>query len=310
MPDISLLPALAEALGVTIDELFDLTVDQRLRRIERRIDVEEELSADVFQDYAEFLTQQLTENQDRTRILSLLAHLYHHRMEADARRVSRYAREAIRRNPEKKDCQWLLQKAEGKSIWDWNIGNQTAVIDFYRKVIAADTVSPHSPMPYYEIMDSLITDHRTKEALAYLERYQALPAHKPFLVPVYRANIALADYDAVLADQIMEEAAVTFSEHSGFLFEAAQYYVRRGDYVRAIQYYERSWALDERRKPRFTDPLHGIALVYEILGETDKALEAYDRMIRCIKEEWGYADEDAAVIEVQREKRRLLGELL
>ena len=29
-------------------------------------------------------------------------------------------------------------------------------------------------------------------------------------------------------------------------------------------------------------------------------------MIACIKDEWGYKDEDAAVVEVEREKRKLL----
>ena len=40
----------------------------------------------------------------------------------------------------------------------------------------------------------------------------------------------------------------------------------------------------------------------------EKAAEAFDRMIRCIKEEWGYTDEDAAVIEVMREKNQFLSE--
>ena len=85
MPDIALLPMLAGELGVTIDELFDLTTSQRLRRIEKRLDLEEEFPSDVFKEYEDFLKNQLEENEDKSKILSLLAHLYHHRMEADAR---------------------------------------------------------------------------------------------------------------------------------------------------------------------------------------------------------------------------------
>ena len=33
MPDITLLPVLAETFGVTIDDLFDLTAEQRMNRI-------------------------------------------------------------------------------------------------------------------------------------------------------------------------------------------------------------------------------------------------------------------------------------
>ena len=39
MPDITLLPILSSELGVTIDELFDLTTEQKLQRIENRLDV-------------------------------------------------------------------------------------------------------------------------------------------------------------------------------------------------------------------------------------------------------------------------------
>ncbi|MBQ9162593.1 MAG: helix-turn-helix domain-containing protein [Clostridia bacterium] len=303
MPDITLLPLLASELGVTIDDLFDLTTDQRLKRIEKRIDLEEEFPSDVFKEYELFLKNQLEENEDKTKILSLLAHLYHHRIEADARRVSKLAREAIMRNPEQKKCQWLLQKAEGAHIWDWNVANHTEVIDFYKKVIENDAQEPKTPMPYYEVMDNLIADHRTKEAEKYLEIYKTLPAHKPFLIPVYKASIALAEYDVAKADGIMESAMKDFSDNSGFLFETAQYYARKCEYEKAIGYYERSWATDE--KPRFTDTLHAIAIIYEILGNYAQAVKTYDRMINCIKEEWGYNDGDAAVVEVERTKRRL-----
>lgn len=305
MPDIMLLPMLASELGVTIDELFDLTTDQRLQRIEKRLDIEEEFPAEVFKEYEVFLKTQIEEKEDKTKIYSLLAHLYHHRMEADSKRVSKYAREAIMRNPEKKDCQWLLQKAEGANPWDWNIANHTSIIDFYKKVIEHDTVAPQTPMPYYEIMDNLIADHRTKEAETYLEIYQTLPAHKPFLIPVYKAHIALAEFDAKKADSIMADALKLYSDNSGFLFEMAQYYARKCEYRQAIAYYELSWKAEEDKKPRFTDALQGISVIYEILGDYNQAIETYDRIIACIKEEWGYNDGDAAVVVAEREKIRL-----
>lgn len=306
MPDITLLPSLAGELGVTIDELFDLTVDQRLHRIEKRLDLEEEFHADVFKEYEVFLQNQLEESRDKTKILSLLAHFYHHRMESDSRRVSKYAREAITLAPEKKDCQWLLQKSEGAVSWDWNISNHSDVIDFYKSVIEHDTVTPHTPLPYYYLIDNLLADHRTVEARKYLEECRGLPAHKPALLTVYEAHIALAEYDVQKADRIISDAMQVFADNSTFLFEAAQYYALRCEYEKAIECYERSWALDENAKPRYTDALHGIAIIYEIMGDKARAVETYDRMIRCIKDEWGYRDEDAAVIEVERKKKRLI----
>lgn len=306
MPDITLLPILAGELGVSIDDLFDLTTEQKLHRIERRMDIEEEFSSQTFAEYEMFLKNCLDHAEDKYRILSLLAHLYHHRMDADSRKVSNYARKAILEKPENKDCQWLLQKAEGANIWDWNIANHSPIIDFYKKVIDTDTVMPKTPMPYYEVMDNLLADHRTKEAAEYLAAYQTLPAHKPFLVPVYQAHIALAEYDEKKADAIMEKAEHQFRNEKGFLFEKAQYHARKCEYQKAIDYYELSWNNDQR--PRYTDALHGIATIYKILGNKPKAIETYDRMITCIKEEWGYADGDAAILEVERERSRLLVE--
>ena len=42
MPDISTLPLLAEIFGISIDDLFDLITEQRLNRIENRMDAEED----------------------------------------------------------------------------------------------------------------------------------------------------------------------------------------------------------------------------------------------------------------------------
>ncbi|MBQ3013991.1 MAG: helix-turn-helix domain-containing protein [Clostridia bacterium] len=306
MPDITLLPILSSELGVTIDELFDLTAEQKLQRIEKRIDVEEEFSNDIFYEYENLLKNQLDEFEDRRRVLSLLARLYHHRAESYLSKVSKYAREAILLAPEVKDCQWMLQKSEGAVSWDWNCSNHTDVIAFYKKVIESDTVNPKTPLPYYEIIDNLIADHRTKEAEEYLSKCAELPAHRPFLIPVYKAYIALAEYDVRKADNIMESAFIEFSDHTGFLFEMAQYYARKCEYEKAIEYYEKSWASEESQKPRFTDALDGIATIYEILGDHAKTNETYDRMITCLKNEWGYKDDDAAIIGVERKKKALI----
>ncbi len=305
MPDITLLPLLSSELGVTIDELFDLTAEQKFQRIEKRIDIETDLSDSVFSESEAVLLEQLDTSYDKRKVLSLLARLYHHRAETYLGKTGRYAREAILMAPEVKDCQWLLQKADGAEAWDWNISNHTDVIAFYKTVIDSDTGTPKTPLPYYYLIDNLIADHRTREAEQYLEIVKTLPAHRPFLIPVYRAYIALAEYDAPKADSIMASALSDFADDPGFLFETAQYHARKCEYEKAIAYYERAWALEEDQKPRFTDELDGIATIYEIMGERAKAVETVDRKIACLKEEWGYRDGDAVVLEAEAQKKRL-----
>ena len=301
MPDISLLPRLAEIFGVSIDDLFGLTTEQRLNRIENRLDIEKELPQDVFREYEDFLKAQLADGPQRQRATELIAYLYWHRMHADAEKVRRFAKEAIRQTPGEKRCQWMLNMAEGHAIWDWNLANHARAIEFYRELAEAN---PDKRLPYYYLLDNLIADHRADEAERCLERLCALPDANPMLAQVYRASIALARFDASAADAIMDRLAGEYAEDGDFLFEAAQYYARKCDYARAVECYEHSFRNDKRR-PRFQDALHGIAIIYEITGEYKKAAATWDRIIDLLRDEWGLTEE-TELKDAQREKARLL----
>ncbi len=305
MPDITLLPLLAEAFGVSIDELFDLTVEEKLRRIENRMEKEDELSADIFKEYEKFLLDEADKKEHKYKATSLLAHLYHHKMEADARRVRKYAEEAIMMCPEKKDCQWLLNMAAGQCVWDWNVSNHASVIDFYKKVIENDSGTPKTPLPYYYLIDNLLADSRVEEAKKYVAEMSALPAHNPILIPTYKAHIALAEHDAEKCEAIFMEGMKEFSNNGIYLFEIAQYYAGRANYEKAIEYYEMSWNAEENNKPRYTDTLEGIAAIYGILGNNEKLIETYDRIIELLKNEWDYSDDDRQVVEFENKKRQV-----
>lgn len=302
MPDVMLLPAIAGEFGVTVDELFDLSAEQRFDRIERRMEVESELPGELFLEYEEFLKTKLGEYKDRRRVLSLLANLYHHRMESDSRKVSRYAREAIGLAPGVKDCQWLLAKAEGAAVWDWNVSNRSRVIDFYKQIVDG---GEKSPLAYYCLIDQLLADRRAKEAERYIDECEKLPGAKDFLITVYRAHAALCEFDEKRADEIIAEGMKKYAGDPGFLFEAAQYHASKCEYAEAIECYEASYAAEEERKPRFTDALEGIAMIYEITGEYEKAAGTYDRIIENMQNEWGFTDE-YCVADAKREKQRLL----
>ena len=304
MPDISLLPDIAESFGISIDELFDLTTEQKFRRIENRIEIEEELSAQTFSEYEEFLKGQLEVSENKATVLSLLANLYYHRIESDSAKVSKYGREAILLDPAKKDCQWLLIKAEGHTVWDWNIANHSDAVDFYKAAIAADTGNPKSSLPYYYLIDNLLADNRADEAEHYLKIFATLPSANPVIIDVYKAYIALARFDAVTADNIIESGLLSHPDNCSYLFEAAQYYARRCMYDKAISLYERDWELD--KKPRYTDALQGIATIYKIKGDKDSAIKTYDRLLECLKSEWGYKEEDKPYLEILREKKKLI----
>ncbi len=301
MPDITTLPLLAEIFGISIDDLFDLTTEQRLNRIENRMDAEDELPADVFREYEDFLKAQLANEEYQKRATELIAYLYWHRMNADAQKASRYAKDAVRRAPGEKGWQWILQKAEGHAAWDWNISNHTKAIEFWRSVVEEN---PNIRLPYLYLIDNLLADHRADEAENYLSRASRLPDARPVMVEVYRAHIALARFDETEADRIMEELGEKYPDDFVYLFEAAQYYAGKCGYDKAIALYERSFELEPRR-PRFTDELMAIADICEIRGDYRGAAETYDRIIDLLETEWGMT-EDTALQQAKKEKARLL----
>ena len=301
MPDITTLPLLAETFGISIDDLFDLSTEQRLNRIENRMDIEKELPQDVFREYEDFLTAQMANGDFQKRATELAAYLYWHRMNAAAAKVSRYAREAIQRAPGEKVCQWMLQQAERHAAWDWNIANHSKAVDFYRQLVEEH---PDIRLPYAYLLDNLLADHRAEEAEKYLEQYAALPDVNPILVGIYQAHVALARFNEPEADRIITELGVKYPDDSVYLFEAAQYYAEKCDYDKAVALYERSFELESRR-PRFQDELMAIADIYEIRRDYRKAAETWSRIISLLENEWGMTEE-TELQEAKKKQARLL----
>ena len=302
MPDITLLPVLAEVFGVSIDDLFDLTAEQRMNRIESRLVVEEALPRELYMEYEAFLKGQL--EADKKRAAELLAALYYHEMEVYSLKAARYAKEAVRLAPNEKSCEWMLQKTAGHAIWDWSVSNHAAAADFYRELIQE---CPSAPLPYYYLLDNLIADRRADDAEKVLARLGTLKDARPVLLNVYRAHIALSRFDEAAADGIMEELLAAFPDDCTALYEAAQYYAAKSDYQKALPLYERSFQAEPRR-PRFTDELEAIARIYEIMGDNKSAAATCDRIITLLKEEW-HMTEEAGLLSAKREKARLAAKI-
>ena len=290
MPDITLLPLIAETFGVTIDDLFDLTNEQRLCRIEHRMDIEDDLPQDVFLEYEQFLKGQIADEKSRKRATELIAYLYWHRMEMFSKKAARYAKEAVRLSPGKKGSQWILNKASGYAAWDWNMRNHTGAIEFFREL--ADE-NPDCLLPYDYLLDNLIADHRADEAEQVLEKARRLEGANPVILEVYRAHIALARFDASAADEIIEDLLEKHPDDFVCLFEAAQYYAEKSDYDKAVALYERAFEAQGRiRSPRFQDELMAIRDIYEIRGDYRKAAETCERILDLLKNEWGITEGD------------------
>ena len=303
-PDISMLPKLSVYFGVTIDELFDLTTEQRLHRIDNMLEMEQELPHTTFMETAEYLQGLLETEKDQARIYNFLAHLYYHRVLSDCEKVDKYAMKSMQLRPDVKNCQWLLEKTQGAATVDWNIRNHHKVIRFYKELIKNN---PDVARNYLDLMDNLLADNRTKEAREYLSAYKQLEDHRPFQVLVYEGRIALTEHNRILADEKFQELEMKFAGDGSAMFEMANYFADQCQYENALAYYQKSFDLDKEngQKPIYTDALHGMAIIYEILGNYKKAIECYDEMLVLLETEFGYT-EGEPIRNVMEEKQRLM----
>ncbi|MCD7841010.1 MAG: helix-turn-helix domain-containing protein [Lachnospiraceae bacterium] len=307
-PDIAMLPKLSVYFGVTIDELFDMTAEQRLHRIEHMLDMEETLSEAEFKETVSFLEEEIEkamQNAGRdesylAQLNSLLAHTYHHRMASDGRKVSEYARKSMRLAPDVKSAQWLLEDSEGAVCHDWNISNHSKTIRFYQELIENN---PTASRNYVELMDNLLDDFRVDEAEDVLKKYAALENKKELWVWVFEAKIAIARFDPVLAFQKIHEMETLFPDDPNVLFQIGNFYARLRRYDEAISYYDKSWEKDP--VPRYCDALESEAAIYELQGNYEQALTCWDRIRENLEQEWKVY-EGASVQRIWNEKNRIL----
>ena len=298
-PDIMLLPKLSVFFGVTIDELFDLTKEQRLQRIEKMLYMETEISQESFSENVKFLEEQLEECEDKGRIYSLLAHLYYHRICSDSDLAGMYAKKAMQLNPNVGDG-WMLQKTEGAAIRDWNIRNHHKTILFYKDLIEK---YPDVAENYLDLIDNLLEDNRTVEARAYLEKYKMLDESEAVRVMAMEIRITVKEHNLLLAEQKLKELEDAFPEDNYAVFVIADYYAADCQYEKALAYYEKAFSL--AKKPRYVDELQGMATIYAILGKYEEAVKCYDRMFQTWDREFGM-NEGMAVQRAKMEKQHLL----
>lgn len=91
----------------------------------------------------------------------LLAMLYNKRANEFHELAKPLARDALRRNPGKKDAHNAIFDAENGPHQDWNVINHSELITFYQEIVR---IHPEDVRNYFWLLDLLIADGRTLEA--------------------------------------------------------------------------------------------------------------------------------------------------
>ena len=296
MPDIQLLPDLSVIFGVSIDDLFAMTDECRMERIDNMLFNVRFLTGEEFQQNEQYLKKLQGKEDYHAQATLLLAQLYNKRAEEYHDLAKPLAREALQRLPGNKDAHNAIFDAEHGPYMDWNFTNHHELIAFYKDVTAEH---PEDIRNYFWLLDLLIADCRTKEARDYVDRMKAV--EHSYHYEMYMGYICQAECNLPEAMRWWDQMLNNNSHKWQAWFEYGSIMAKLGRYRESLTYFEK--AAPMRSKPRFTDCEDAISQICQILGDIDGAIEAQHRMLQVVKEDG--VSEGEAVDHILREIKRL-----
>lgn len=300
-PDISMLPDISAYFGVTIDELFALSDDTRMERIQNMLwDVRFIPLSDV-DSAREFLLEKARREPDKGRPLELLADLENHLAGQHRFRAAEYAKEALLREPSLRWAHGELIAGMGGKVEDWNATNHCRLIDWYKNYLKQH---PDCKNAYLTIMMQLIDDYRLEEADEYCNQYAAID--NTYRTPLYRGKIAWQAGKREEAFEIWEKMERDFPEEWCVYHNIADFLLRDGKIENVAAYYRK--AIEIQSAPRYTDPFEALAQFYEMTGDYVAAIETLREELDVFDQEWHFSTGETADI-VHREIARLEAKL-
>lgn len=295
VPDISLLPELSAYFGVTIDELFSLSDETRMTRIQNMLWDERFLNPADADNERRFLQEKTQRDPTDTAALELLANLELHMAQEHCARAEEYALVAIRRNPASARGHCALAHAMGGRHVDPRNNTHNALISHYKNCIAAH---PEILEPYPWLIAQLVDDGRLDEAEQYCDR---MAQHDVSIcATTCRIMVLQARGDHAAARALWEQLG---REHPGswsVWHWIGDFQTRAGDYAAAKESYRRAIGL--QTAPHEEDPIDSLAQVCEMDGDIAGALDARREQLRIAAEEW----QDTAGESVDAIRRELL----
>ena len=286
-PDICMLPELSAYFGVTIDELFAISDDTRMERIQNMLWDVRFLDPAEVESSREFLLKKAQMEPENGRPHELLADLENHLAREHQDQAAQYAKEALKRDPKLRYAHGELIGAMNGEIADWNASSNYLLIDFYQNFIKAH---PECKNAYLSIMDQLIADYRLDEASAYCDQYANID--QSYRVQLYRGKIAWKAGNRENAFSIWRQMAEEFPHEWCVYHNIADYLTRAGDYQKAEEFYKK--AIDIQPAPRYTDPFEALAQFYERTHNYSAAIATLKEELDVFEKEWNFTTGESA----------------
>ena len=297
VPDVQMLPEIAVYFGVTIDQLFAMTPEQQMERMENHIydsgliDSGEEQQ--LIRQIHAFAENPKQEGQAKT----LLTKLYNHQAEQYRLLAVACGKEAVEKTGGDSDAISELTNAWGSYIPDWNVRNHHALIEWFSDYCLRN---PENRSAVMWLLDNLIDDHRLAEARQWLEKLEAIDG--TFRTVMYRYMIAEAAGEKEESEELLRRLETMEGQEWCWAVTLGDIYTLRQEYDEAIEWYRKGQEMQP--SPKFTDSAASIAHICEIRGDRAGAITAYREVLDLQKNEWGIVSGEMRD-EVERAIQRL-----
>ncbi len=296
-PDVQMLPDLSAYFGVTIDELFALSDETRMERIQNMIWDERELDGAVVVREEAFLLEKAQKEPENGKPLELLADLENKVARGHRARAAEFAKEALARDPWDQNAHSELVQAMGGRCSDWCVASHHKLIDWYKDFLEKNPDNRHG---YLRLLDQLLDDQRFEEARYYCDRLAKVD--RTFRTPLYRGLIAWYAGERQEAMDIWEQMCRDFPEEWCVWLQMGDVMARAGQWEEAKSYYRKG--LELQKPPRYTDGLESITIICERTGDLPGAIAALEEEIALLASEWSTASGET-VDALRREIARL-----
>ena len=299
-PDIGMLPDISAYFGVTIDELFAVSDDTRMERIQNMLWDDRYYDPAEVEATREFLLAKGKKEPENGKVYELLAEMENHLAQEHHEKAADYAKEALRRDWNLRGPHSELEIAMHGCIHDWNYNNHYLLINFYQDHIQQN---PQDWRAYMTIMDQLIDDYRLDEAEEYCTRFAQID--DTYRVSLYRGMIAWQRGEREKAFDVWADMEQKHPEEWCVWHNIGDYLARTGRYDEAMSYYRK--ALDVQKEPPLVDPLQAMAQLCEIRGDIPGALAAKREEADRIENQWLISGEelDCVLRDIQRLEKKL-----
>lgn len=296
VPDIAMLPGLSAYFGVSIDELFALSDDIRMDRIQNMLwDVRFLNPADV-ENERQFLLEKARREPNNADPHCMLAQMELHLAQEHNIRAREYALEAIGRECEC-CCITYLAKAMGGKRIDPRFNTHNELIAHYKELAEKH---PDNLSVYAYLIEQLIDDRRLAEAKHYCE---LMAQHGDgYYITVHRIKLALAHHDIDSARAMWEQMGREYPDNWQVLEWIGDFQTQSGYYAAAKESYRK--AIELEPVPHYIDPIDSLAQACEMDGDIEGAIATRKYELEVSEKEWGDTTGET-VDSVHREIARL-----